>query len=144
MDSDIETNEDNQSSSGMVRFPNRASHKPMDLLQDTQNCGSRMHRKCRERFPHHRLRREPLVSDLGIHHARAVMHVGIANPRWRGKRSRHSRRMRSQQFYVSVKRPIECPLTELSRIKWQLELDRLPFDEQAFIPPDTPFGIGSL
>ena len=30
--------------------------------------------------------------------ARAVMHVGIANPRWRGKRSRYSRRMRNPQF----------------------------------------------
>ena len=32
------------------------------------------------------------------------MHSGIANPR--GKRSRHSRRMRSLQFYVSGKRPM--------------------------------------
>ena len=38
--------------------------------------------------------------------ARAVMHVGIANPQLRGKRSRHSRRMRNPQFYVSGKRPI--------------------------------------
>ena len=38
------------------------------------------------------------------------MHVGIANLRWRGKRSRHSRRMCNPQFYVSGKRPIhnEC------------------------------------
>ena len=35
------------------------------------------------------------------------MHVGIANMRWRGKRSRHSRRMRNPQFYVSGKRPME-------------------------------------
>ena len=35
------------------------------------------------------------------------MHVGIANPRSRGKRSRHSRRMRNPQFYVSGKRPIQ-------------------------------------
>ena len=35
------------------------------------------------------------------------MHVGIANPRWRGKRSRHSRRMRNPQFfYVYGKRPM--------------------------------------
>ena len=27
------------------------------------------------------------------HHARAVMHVGVANPRWRGKRSWHFGRM---------------------------------------------------
>ena len=41
-----------------------------------------------------------------VRHARAVMHVGITNPRWRGKRSRHSRRMRNPQFYVSGKRPM--------------------------------------
>ena len=43
-----------------------------------------------------------------VRHARAVMYVRIANPRWRGKRSRHSRRMRNPQVYVSVKRPIAC------------------------------------
>ena len=42
-----------------------------------------------------------------VRHARAVMHVGIDNPRWRGKRSRHSRRMRNPQFCVSGKRPME-------------------------------------
>ena len=39
-------------------------------------------------------------------HSCAVIHVGIANPRWRGKLSRHSRhyrRMRNSQFYVSRK-----------------------------------------
>ena len=85
----------------------------MGLLADTQNCGLRMRRECRERFPHHRLQRKLLVSGPGMHHgtcdARAVMHVGIANPRWRGKRSRHSRRMRNPQFCVSGKRPIGKP-----------------------------------
>ena len=38
--------------------------------------------------------------------ARAVMHVGIANPRWRGKCSRYSWRMHNPQFCVSGKRPI--------------------------------------
>ena len=37
---------------------------------------------------------------------RVVMHVGITNPRWRGKRSRHSRRMRNPQFCGSGKRPM--------------------------------------
>ena len=37
------------------------------------------------------------------------MHVGIANPRWREKRSWHSPHMRNPQFYVSGKRPM--PLT---------------------------------
>ena len=39
--------------------------------------------------------------------ARAIMHVGIDNPRCRGKRPRHSRCMRNQQFCVSGKRPME-------------------------------------
>ena len=81
----------------------------MGLLPDR---GFRMRRECRERFPHHQLKRKPLVSDPGMHHgtcvshARAVMHVEIANPRWRGKRSRHSRCMRKPQSYVSGKRPM--------------------------------------
>ena len=40
-------------------------------------------------------------------HTRAVMHVGNANPWWWGKCSRHSRRMRNPQFYVSGKRPMK-------------------------------------
>ena len=51
-----------------------------------------------------------------VRHARAVMHVGIANPWWWGKRPRHSRRMRNPQFCLSGKRPIvkyssECMLS---------------------------------
>ena len=38
------------------------------------------------------------------------MHVGIANPKWRGKRSWHSQRMRSPQIYVSGKRPMVIAL----------------------------------
>ena len=41
-----------------------------------------------------------------VRHARAVMRVEITNPRLRGKCSRHSRRMRNPQFYVSGKRTI--------------------------------------
>ena len=33
------------------------------------------------------------------------MHIWIANPRWRGKRSRHNRRMSNHQFCISGKRP---------------------------------------
>ena len=42
-----------------------------------------------------------------VRDARAVMHVGIANPRWRGKSTQHSRRMHNPQFYVSGKRSIQ-------------------------------------
>ena len=45
------------------------------LLPDTQNCGLRKHRECRERFPHHRLQRKPLFSDPGMHHGTCVTHV---------------------------------------------------------------------
>ena len=48
---------------------------PMGLLPDTDNCGMRMRRECRECFPRHRLQRKPLVSDLGIHHGTCVTHV---------------------------------------------------------------------
>ena len=47
----------------------------MGLLLDTQNCGLRMRRECRERFPHHRFQRKPLVSDPGMHHGTCVKHV---------------------------------------------------------------------
>ena len=42
------------------------------------------------------------------------MHAWIANPQWRGKRTRHSRRMRNQQFYVSDKRPIRSQIVALA------------------------------
>ena len=42
-----------------------------------------------------------------VRRARAVMHVGIDNPRRRGKRSRCSRRMRNPQFCVFGKRPMQ-------------------------------------
>ena len=47
----------------------------MSLLPDTQNCGLRMRRKCRERFPRHRLQREPPDSEPGIHRGTCVTHV---------------------------------------------------------------------
>ena len=58
----------------------------------------------------------PGVSDPDMHHGTCVTHVpwcmsgsltsGFIWSRWRGKRSRHSRRMRNPQFKVSGKRPI--------------------------------------
>ena len=42
-----------------------------------------------------------------VRHVRVVMHVGIANQRWRGKRSRHSRRMHNPQFCESGKGPMD-------------------------------------
>ena len=47
----------------------------MGLLPGTQNCGLRMRRECRERFPRHRLQRKPLVSDPDMHHGTCVAHV---------------------------------------------------------------------
>ena len=56
------------------------------------------------------------VSDPDMHHGTCATHVPWCMPgslisgflwsQWRGKRSRHSRRMRNPQFYVSGKRPI--------------------------------------
>ena len=44
--------------------------------------------------------------NLGLSTSLSYVHVWIANPRWRGKRSRHSRCMHNPQFYVSGKRPM--------------------------------------
>ena len=63
-----------------------------------------MRRECCERFARHRLQRKQLVGDPSMHHGTCV--IGIINPRWQGKRSRHSRRMHNPQFYVSGKRPM--------------------------------------
>ena len=83
-----------------------------------------MRRECRERFPP-----PPRASDSNMHHGTCLTHVPWCMPgsltssfiwsRWRGKRSRHSRRMRNPQFYVSGKRPmvgenyVVCAWTEL-------------------------------
>ena len=58
----------------------------------------------------------PLVSDPDMLYGTCVMHVswcmpgsltsGFLRSRWRGKCSRHSRRMRNPQFCVSGKRPM--------------------------------------
>ena len=58
----------------------------------------------------------PWVRDPDVHHGTCVTHVPWGMPgsltssflwrQWRGKRSRHSWRMRNPQFYVSGKRPI--------------------------------------
>ena len=47
----------------------------MGLLSNTQNCGLRMRREYRERFPRQRLQRKPLASDPGMHHGTCVTHV---------------------------------------------------------------------
>ena len=47
----------------------------MGLLPNTQNCGLRMRREYRGRFPRHGLQRKPLVSDPGMHHGTCVAHV---------------------------------------------------------------------
>ena len=59
----------------------------------------------------------PRISDPDMHHDTSVTHVPWCMPgsltssflwsRWRGKRSRHPRRMRDSQFYVSGKRPMQ-------------------------------------
>ena len=80
----------------------------MGLLPDTQNCGLRMRRECRERFPRHRRLAIPTCITARAH-ARCMpvsLSRGFLWSRWREKRSRHSRRMRNPQICVSGKRPM--------------------------------------
>ena len=63
------------------------------LLPDTENCGLRMHRECRERFPLPPTSKKTANqwsrhASRHVRHARAEMHVGIAYLRRRGKRPR--------------------------------------------------------
>ena len=85
-----------------------------------------MRRECRERFS----RRRGLATP-DMHHSTCVTHVpwcmpgsltsGLLWSRWRGKRSRHSRRMRNPQFFVSSERPVKRPLNSV------VSQDRWPF-----------------
>ena len=71
----------------------------------------------------------PRVSDPDMHHDTCVTLVpwcmlgsltsGFLWSRWREKRSRHSRCMRNQQFYVTDKRPME------TYCNWNLSQGRL-------------------
>ena len=61
-------------------------------------------------FPRRRLHRTLLVSDSGMHHGTCVTHVpwcmsGSLHQGWRGKRSRHYRRMRTRSFTYLVRGP---------------------------------------
>ena len=71
-----------------------------------------LRREHRERFPRHWLQRNPLISDPGMHHG----HIGIANPRWRGKLSRHSRRIRTRNFTHLERGPLD--LTICIKLTW--------------------------
>ena len=69
-----------------------------------------MRRECRERFPPPPISKETASwrsrhASRHVRDARAVMHVGIAHLRWRGKRSRHSRRMRTRNFTYLARGP---------------------------------------
>ena len=69
-----------------------------------------MRRECRERFLPPPISKETASkrswhASRHVRHARAVMHVEIAYLRWRGKRSRHSRRMRTRNIAYLVRGP---------------------------------------
>ena len=79
----------------------------MGLLPDTQICGCACAGNAGNVFPVSAGKWSRHAS-RHVRHARAVMHVGISfEIGGGGKRSRHSRRMRNLQFYVSGKRPMD-------------------------------------
>ena len=92
------------------------------------------------------------IRDPDMHHGTCVTHVPWCMPwsltrgflwsRWRGKRSRHSRRMRKPQFYVSGKRPIRVHFTKIYHSVPHRALipnpDNPPYDPQRpYVPPTT-------
>ena len=87
----------------------------MGLLPDTENCEVRMRRECRERFPRHRSLAIPTCITASAWRMPGSLTSGFLWSLWRGKRYRHSRRMRNPRFCISGKRPIGgCILIESS------------------------------
>ena len=82
----------------------------MALLQNTSNCGCACVGIAGNVFSATAGKQSRHASQH-VRDVHAVMHAGIANSRFPligggEKRSRHSRRMRNPQFYVSGKRPV--------------------------------------
>ena len=80
----------------------------------------RMRRECRERFPRHRRWAIPTcITARAWRTCRDACRDRQLSVSFEigggGKRSRHSRRMRNLQFYVSGKRPITCSHRHCSR-----------------------------
>ena len=71
----------------------------------------------------------PQISDPDVYHGKCVTHVQWCMPgsltsgflwsQWRGKRSRHSRRMRNPYLYVSFKRLVPYPYPVPVVFHWQ-------------------------
>ena len=66
----------------------------------------------------------PQVRDPDMHHGTCVTHVPwcmsgslTCGFLWNRRRSRHSRRMRNLQFYVSGKRPIDCDGMQMANLQ---------------------------
>ena len=80
----------------------------------------------------------PWVSDPDTHHGTCVTYVPWCMPeslyssslwiRWRGKLSRHSRRMRNPQFYVSGKRPMAHQYTRCLQQRYQMHQEACRID----------------
>ena len=98
-----------------------------------------MRRNCRERFAHHRRLAIPTCIMARATRVPWCMLGSLTSgffwSRWRGKCSRHSRRMCKRQFYVSGKRSIAwCllatePLLELMLTVWETELSGTSFSK---------------
>ena len=85
----------------------------------------------------------PRVSYPDMHHGACVTHVPWCMPGlltsgflwspWRGKRSRHSRRMHSPQFYVSGKRPMPIPSSHHHRVPFWTIMIKLYTKQYQFV-----------
>ena len=91
----------------------------MDLLPDWKIGGCPTAGNAGNVFPTNDFKGNASKRSRHVRHTRAAMHVGIANPRWLGKCSRHSQRTPSPQYYVFGKRPMQkkitCQISHLHR-----------------------------
>ena len=106
--------------------------------------------------PRRQFQRKPLTSDpknasRHVRDARAVMYVGIAYPRWRGKRSRHSRRMRTINFVYLARGPCITATYSYKQFRECGWLNRcyrgcatLPFPEKANMHREMCAMVGNI
>ena len=86
-------------------FMSSGHHQPWASYQIRNIAGCACAGNAGNVFPHRRFQRKPLVNDPAIHHGVRHARAVIACPRWRRKRSRHSRRMRTRNFPYLARGP---------------------------------------
>ena len=105
-----------------------------------------MRRECRKRFPPPPISKETASkpsrhASRHVRDVRVVMHVGIAYLWWQGKRSQHSRRMRTRNFAYLVRGPLSRTHREKYGYWTTIEHDKACMHALFLLPTGCTFTI---